>query len=461
MREVNVQPRLESQAESVLTLLKPKSWLTKIEFIKHLVQGSNVLISILGEQSGGKSTFANILLATLAPKVNAVVVTASPLFELHSILSQIGQALNHQGEMRLENFIAECQAEKTPTLIILDDAHFLPQSFIVEILDAIAQQEHAYFHVCLVSNFSLALSLNKMSESYPNLIHSVELGPLTEQETENILRDKFQAQPGMQAQLTQERIKQFYELTEGSIVGINTQMGAFFNQQLPKKRKPWLFATVAAVIAAMAVGVTYILNNVVSTSLPSVEVIAQLPQPIPTTSPTEAALPSEIPAFTFASVRQELQATSLRKIDFLIPDDEHASADDTLVVMDKVLVIPKVVGNKATKPAGAPKVAAVVTPKKVVANPQKSVVKIPAGTFTIQLLASHSKSELEHFAKVHHIKGKMKILRSQSRNVNWYVLTYGEYKQRGLAKQAVNHLPSVLAKLNPWVRQLSELKSTG
>jgi DamX protein len=469
MKAGQVQPMLGLEEGETQPFFKPASWMTKIQFTKKLIQNNNVIISILSEPNSGKTTFAKILTASLAPEVKSVLVTANPLFEPHVLMQQIAQALACTAE-NATDLVTQINSDAAHVLLILDDAHFLPQAFIKELVEALQKLEVSFLHIALVANFSLTAVLNNLSQLYTDAIHSIELGPLSAKETDNLLRDRFQGHPQVEALLTNDRVQQFFDLTEGSIVGINTQMAAFFNDPAIEKnaikRKKWVMPTVAASI--LALGAVYYLQMFPSDSQPLVQIVNELPKPSPKIEPDkpiqarieeEPILNSEIPEYTLAANHQALQPTSLRKINLFENSTEGMpSVDDAFVVMDKVIVIPKVISSKAAKD-GVSAVHKPQLPAAPTTTVQKSIAA--ANGYTIQLLASHRRNELLQFAKNHHIEGKIKILTAQNHGVNWYVLTYGNYNQRSLAKVAINNLPKTLAKLKPWIRDLKELKSSG
>ncbi len=173
---------LPEKAGAANVRLKPVSWLAKIDFIAHLVLdnnlANNVLISILGEQGSGKTTFATLLQTELFPKIKSCVFAASPLFDRAICLQQMGVLLGISGDPSISSFIEHSNAQKTHTVLVIDDAHHLPVAFIEDILKALQQQGRGgYFHVCLVSGFSLVPILNKLAQgTYTDMIHSIEPG---------------------------------------------------------------------------------------------------------------------------------------------------------------------------------------------------------------------------------------------------------------------------------------------
>ncbi|KTD38091.1 SPOR domain-containing protein [Legionella oakridgensis] len=448
------------------SLFKPASWLTKIEFINQLVLGTNVLISVLGEQGGGKSSFIELLQMNLDKRIRALSLAVTPLFDWTLFLSHLHTSLGCEHETTLNELIEKSRQSQTHTLVILDDAQYLSESFLDELLNALQQQgPQGYFHLCLVADGSLTAVLNKLEGKYQDMIHSIELGPLNESETRAYVKHRLLAHPEF---ITDELLKQFYQLTEGNIVGINTQMPSFFNliKPAPKNRRYLRLPMVAGVIVA-ALSIAFILQPnsppTPSSTEPVIEVA--LPPEFPEVAQADVALASEIPPYDVAASRQFLQPTELRRAELIVSNNEEDDiTTDDFVVMDKVVVIPKVIQAKA-EPVKAREVKTLNTQASISTVKQQKPVSVKLASmqdhYTIQLLASHSRAKLEHFAQLYHIKNQSRILRAKKPDGVWYVLTFGDYHQRDAARQAIMQLPQGLAKFKPWVRSFSELQNIG
>jgi DamX protein len=124
----------KQQLESQTKILKPSSWLTKIDVINQLVISNNILISILGEHRSGKTSFANLLQAELTLKVKTILMTASSAVDKDLFLQQLGSILELSSETSLDKYVAVINERKAHVLLIIDDAEFLPANFIEEIL---------------------------------------------------------------------------------------------------------------------------------------------------------------------------------------------------------------------------------------------------------------------------------------------------------------------------------------
>ncbi|GGI91124.1 SPOR domain-containing protein [Legionella impletisoli] len=464
-------------------LYKPASWLAKIEFINQIVLGTNVLISVLGEEGSGKTSFSALLQAHLDPQIQTHYFAVNPLFDEATFVRQISQKLNLEEKNSFAEFIEESQANQSHTLLIIDDAHHLPESFIDTILNPLQQQgAHGYFHVCFIANQSFLKVLNQFEQqNYKEMIHTIELGHLNEKETKEYLLHRFLTHPEF---ISEERAKQFYQFTDGSILGINTQMASFFNlgqAVTPGSRAQYrsthyqrLSLIAGAVVVAL--GLAFTLKPSESGLKPSSEVVMELEKPIEATRLAtqvvdEPFYMSSIPSYDLAAVRQFLQPTELRRAELVVYNEEDDLSNNSLVVMDKVVVVPKVIHKSQPSEDVSVEVA-----EKITMNPQsdkqlaqaevkpskpKVAKKSTKGAYTIQLIASHSRAELERFASAHHIEGKAKIHQSKKQGKNWYVLTMGDFKDHDGAKLAISQLPLDLAKFKPWVRKMDRLQSLG
>lgn len=459
------------------TAFKPGAWLAKIDFINHLVLFNNVLMVVLAEQGGGKTTFVKLLQSNLDTTIKSLVVNATTPFHKGQILSQIAQTfhLRTDESAGISNLIDQINERKAHVLIIIDDAHHIPDLFLHEVLSEIKKQGNSgFFHLCLVSDYSLASSLNRLdAESFKNLIHTIEPGSLSENETKTYLLGQMTSLNRTEKAMTAKRLKQFYELTGGDIARINQEMMDFFNKDsvTTNKKANSISKRMSVAISFVVVGLAsaYMWQNqaLFSPSLvsqtdkkPALREITAMSK----VAPVEPPLVSEIPAFYLASIRQPVQPSPLKKAFDLDYDEDERT--DNMVVMDKVLVIPKSIQKRTTVPAD-------VLPSKLVAiqsvvkiekqQPQHQGHKIVATgkKVTIQLLASRNRSDIQRFMASQKIEQPVQIRSVKRDGQVWYVLTMGEYVQLDEAKIVMNQLPTPLRQFKPWIRPVSGLIALG
>lgn len=78
--------------------------------------------------------------------------------------------------------------------------------------------------------------------------------------------------------------------------------------------------------------------------------------------------------------------------------------------------------------------------------------------FTVQLLATPDRSELERYARKHDIEKKTALFRTLRNGKRWFVLSYGLYVDAATARAAINKLPGELRRNTPWIRSLKSVQ---
>lgn len=447
----------KKQLESQTKILKPSSWLAKIDDINQLVISNNILISILGEHRSGKTSFANLLQAELSLKLKTVLMTASSAVDKDLFLQQLGSILELSSETSIDKYVVVINERKSPVLLIIDDAEFLPANFIEEILKVLHEQgSNGCFKVCLLSSFSLMATLNKLTEDkYPGMVKSIEVGLLTEQETKIFVEENLRTLSAIKNKITNKKMKQFFKITAGDIATVNRHLIDFFSNNSTKSASFLRNTGVAVgVFFASVLIVVIILSQDFKSAPVQVAGLESRDKAIQELR-VEPILDSEVPAYTLNVSRQEINATSLRKLELSSDEDDLNNAS---VVVDKVIVAPKIINVKTRKDVAhlesnlsdVDKVQQKAKSPKAIATKDKSI-------FTIQILASNNQAKIEKFILIHNLAGKTEVHHINRQGLGWYVLTYGEFTNRQYAKEALRKLPSDIQQLKPWVRNKSSL----
>lgn len=450
-------------------LFEPTSWHIKIDFIHQFILNNNVLISVLGEKGAGKTTFARMLHDKTATEFRSVMLTATPLFDALHFIEQICLQLELDVKSTFSDIVNEINARQLKTLLIIDNAEELPETFVTDILNGLKQQEGSgYCHVCILSDFTLVEMTSRLArETYHDMIHSVELQSLNEAETKAyvLMRLEAENENDKQIKLNDDLLKQFYALTNGNILAINAQMMAFFANQShsvsPSYKRVMPYLSIIPIVALAATGVVYF----TSAQTPSVsEQVATLAHNTAESIALELPLTSEVPFYEVASVHQPMTPVSLQKVDIQMANNEFDNhTDETLVVMDKVVPIPSIPHHKqvASIKTTPQKALKLTHHKKNTSLSSQTKRGSGLSQYTIQLLATRDKSEVNRLTKKYRTADGFKIRRFDNQGIVWYVLTQGDFRQREQAKAALKMLPKNLAALNPWVRATSNLKNVG
>lgn len=482
---VTAQPRI---------LFKPGSWLSKIDFINHLVLFNNVLIAVLSEKEGGKTSFVALLQTHLDQQIKALSMVANPPCDREQIIRDICSQLHlhHDSLTDFEWIAKQINERKAHVLLIVDDAHHLPESMIKELLSVIkGQDDLSYFHLCIVSDYSVIATLNDLAlDQFNHLIHTIEIGPLNESETRTYVLQRAMTCRLINKPLTDGQFKKFYQLSKGNLAKINHTLEPYIAQisaQQSTRRKMVFKRVSVAASVAMIAGLSYFYMN----SVPFVpsdatnELLSSLPTPPRMTlyetarSDNAQQLVSQIPSWQDASFRQ-LVYKPLPEQQRLSDVSEKEAEISPIALVDKVLSLPQLpIENRSThntadresgsdtreaqfkpeviKPMKKAKIERAEEKKKFV----KQVAVQASGKYTIQLVASHKKSDIDRFRQNKKLLTTTSVRQFRNQQGTWYILTYGEFANRNQAKREISQLPVEIAQLKPWIRSVFGLERVG
>ncbi|MDO6460552.1 AAA family ATPase [Granulosicoccaceae sp. 1_MG-2023] len=133
-----------------------------------------------------------------------------------------------------------------------------------------------------------------------------------------------------------------------------------------------------------------------------------------------------------------------------------------------------------TKPAPAPKPAestpaaresatetAAKTDDKPASNAASTALESPnwvlmqgADQFTIQMIASSSRDEVERFLKAHELNTPNSIFSFARGNETWFALIHGLYPSIEDAQAAIRQLPEAVRTRHPWIRQIGRIQES-
>lgn len=413
--------------------IKPASWMSQIEFINHLILFNNMIITVLAEQYGGKTTLASLMLEHLDEQIKPMLITARAPCNREQIIDEIATRfhLKNDEHTDISSLVAQINERRSHVLLIIDDAQHLPEVFIKEVLLAIKNQEcFNYFHICLFADYSLVGTLNGFAASFfKGLIHILDLGKLTASEALDYTKIRAK-QLRLDAIVPSEKqLKQFYQTTDGSIARINTLIESFLLNTTSTSKEPLINTIkkiaipIGSALGAGLICLFFVKNLINESSIPE------------TTLEHEVAVKTEsTPSFI---AHWQLQAT-------------HEIIEHKLAInqnLDNPLENKTVIAE-ATR----------AQVKEELNRPQTSPIE-EEKRYTVQLVASPDKRDMERYLKSNKLlyaNARLSHYLEKNKEV-WYVLTIGEFSNMSEAQQSIARLPPPLRKLNPWVRPISSL----
>lgn len=454
------------------TLFKPGSWLAKIDFINHLILFNNVLITVLSEKEGGKTCFSALLENNLNQQIKSVSIKAKPPIDSQNIIDELARQLHlhNSKETNISSLAAQINERKAHVLLVIDDAQHLPENFIKEVMHIIKNQGNfGFFHLCLISDYSIVAALNNLVvDQFNNLIHTIELGILNESETRTYVLQRAMSSRLITRPLTDAQFKQFYQLTKGNLAKINANLESFILKCLNERRSnksTILKRASLAVSVAIVAGFSYFYFDTLH-KVPKLPDLTAITTPPPIKELIKENNASYIASWEDSSTRQLVHYGLPKKqiLDDFMDEEENI---DTVAVLDKVVVIPKVKSKNFSEQvlqtqvneSKLPSIPHSLHEKLVTEKPvsKKANVKI----FTIQLVASHRIEDINNFKKKNKLLAKAKVRHFTNAKGVWYILTFGEFDNRSQAQLNIKKLPGDLAKLNPWIRSVEGLSNIG
>ena len=459
--------QLNENETAELAMFKPRSWLLKIDFINHLVLFNNLLITVLAEKEGGKTSFSKLLQHNLDQNIKSITMTVKAPCDRQEMMQQLTSQLHLNTEMNINfsSLVTQVNERKAHVLLIIDDAHYLPEDLLQEALFAIKEQgDFGFFHICLISDYSVVATLNQLvSEPLKHLVHTVELGSLSESETRTYVLQRALLANLISKPLVETEFKRIYQLTKGNLAIINNQLESFI-LNVPSKKNKYnavlkQVATplgVACLFAGLYIaGASYLnMGNVTVQKSTTPVLAAQSTQPISYVASWQDASTHEL-VFTALAEKQNLDSV----VD-AVPVNLVAAVDAIAEIPaiyakkpeQKIAVISK---NKSELESQLVKIEGFTTNQS--SNPSNKEAK----RYTIQLVASHQQIDINKFRQSNELLAQTKVRRFSNARGSWYILTLGEFTSRNQAQEKASHLPSGLARFNPWVRPVSGLEQIG
>lgn len=238
---------------------KPSAWLANIDFVKRLITNTSLLIVVMTESAGGKSTFVDLLRLKLESTVRTILLSAGEGEKGAGLIEELTTLLpasSSQDIRTFEQFFAQLEMQSPPVLIIIDDAQRLPFDCLKQI--GLAYQHHGIqkrVHICLASDFSLTPALHQLEQvGLKHFIHTIEPGALTESEARTYVLKYFQGKKGLAGLFQPGRFKTFYTTTQGQIAAMNEHLRIFIANQEQKQDRFTVILKKLTVLPLMLVG---------------------------------------------------------------------------------------------------------------------------------------------------------------------------------------------------------------
>jgi type II secretory pathway predicted ATPase ExeA/septal ring-binding cell division protein DamX len=275
-------------------------WEHHFDLLHYLCHSSNVLLTVTGAKKIGKTVFLRQFLQYFSKETVQICSlegceALSPQ-NFIAILEEEFQLPHSSGENieeQLDEYLILLQQGQEICLLVIDDAHFLPNSTLQLLLNLIRHQsqDQMRLHILLVGEPVLAESLNSLfhDDTEKNIIHSIFLEPFDFQETQKYVEDRLSL-AGLPAALPfpPSSITQIFQASKGLPNKINQASRQIMIANMRQSRLSSIFnfdfirLRASRIVGACILFFTFVL--LAAFILQTTQVSSQEKKPIPSTT---------------------------------------------------------------------------------------------------------------------------------------------------------------------------------
>ena len=433
----------------------------RLQLLRHLVRGTDLLVLVIGEAGSGKTTLLHRYLVRSDETWKADRITPDPDGESDPALT---------GE-QTEGYPVFIQQDAADPIVIVDDAHKLPEKDLRFLLRNALVPESTrkikrlvLFGEPSLSNYIIALPESATGDT---AINKVTMPVLSRRECESYL----QYRPAL-AGYTGENlfkpsvIKRIHKKSDGLPGQINLyadrwlkkkyapdspKEGSFtLLKQLPIKAVGWVVGALALVILGLAV-----FNQMDSTPRTSIgKETASL-----------RVFRAKIPAIVDTDILKPTQPMSSTAPEAAPATRKPAESE---AAPSPVKEQPTVLASAPSQPVETPtaKPPSLQPPPPSKGSTKHTIYREnwlldqdPA-YYTLQVLGVRNEESLLNFIKVHKLLQNQNVAyyKTLYRGKQWFPLLYGVYPTKSEAAAAVKELPDKIQKSVPWIRKMSAVQ---
>lgn len=467
-----------------------------LDQLLHLSRDTNDIIALMGPSGSGKSLLGDFFARQAARDQIVARARASLLTTPSQLLEEMFKAfvldfppqasLADLKSALLEYFAAVHRQSRTVVLIV-DDAHELgDDAFALLTRLALTDNVDGTFHLILLGEPQLfdMLDYTCPLKNGGQQFRSLHLSALSLEETRDYLRYRLncvgfgRADQSRPLPFSARQIDRIHKQSDGQPGAINAlaaqmlsapQNGAAVLALLngvPKKYALAVIALLAVLIIAFFSGggeEGEVSQSAQRTINVPIALPGQNPDAVQIASAGEPVVDSAATAVTTASPDSVAPASSVTPV--------TPAASGTPVTPESPAVPVAANATAGAAAPAAPVETRVVAPepnRPSVANPapatnvpttqRERILALPATQFTLQVLGSSSRSNVEEFV-ARHAASSLAWYETRNNGNPWFVIIQGAYASRNAAQSAVANLPAELRDLQPWVRSVSDVQN--
>ncbi len=432
----------------------------RLQLLHYLVQGTDLLVLIIGEAGGGKTTLLHRYLVTSDETWKADRIQPDPAGESDSTLAA----------EQPDGYPVFIQQDVADPIVIVDDAHKLPEKDLRFLLrDALVPESKqkikrlVLFGEPSLSNYIIALPESVAGDT---AINKITMPVLSRQECDSYL----QYRPAL-AGYTGESlfkpsvIKRIHKKSDGLPGQINTQADRWLKKKYGSNSPKEGFFTLLKNLPIKAIGWGV---GVLAVVLVGLVVFSQMDStPRTSTGERTASLRvfrAKIPAIVDSETPKPAPRMTPKTQEPIPEAHQAAETGAPVPVTEQPPALAKALPQPVEQPAIQPPPQPAARPRTATAKytiyRESWLLDQESSFYTMQVLGVRNEESLLNFIKAH------KLLQSQNvayyktvyKGKQWYPLLYGVYPTKSEAVAAVKKLPDKIQKSVPWIRQMSAVQ---
>ena len=435
----------------------------RLQVLNHLVQGTDLLVLVIGESGSGKTSLLHRYLVTAEGKWKTDQIPISG--GIPSDLSPL--------DRYSESYPVFIQQDVEDPIVIVDDAHKLPEEDLKFLLqDALVPDSSekikrlVLFGEPGLNNFITALSESTASTT---AINKITMPLLNRDEVESYLhyRPALAGHTG-ESLFTASVARMFHKKSGGLLGRINELADQWLTQKYaPNSKKEGMLSVLKkipfkalgwgiAALAAVVIGLFFFYRpDTTRQTAPEMKQASMRVFRAKIRPDAEPPAPKSSVRRVSPSVSPATPGVEKRPAQAVAESKETAAAVKQPTTLAKTE--PQPIQKAQIKP---PPIKPVTTRKDSDKNTiyrESWLLDQDSSYYTLQVLGVRNEELLLDFIKRHQLLQKKSVAyyKTVYKGKQWYPLLYGVYPNRSEAADAVKELPDKVQKSIPWIRKVS------
>lgn len=487
-------------------------WLQRIDLLQHLVQFSDLLLIVNGARGSGKTVLFNELARSAKENWCICKLNGEIILDKNSLLACIADicklgtiAAREDLPQRLVNQWKALQLLGKYPVLLIDNAHCMDSSLLRALLRLDGNPRATLHRVRIVLFSEVGIEQRLVQEVFHEpeeavLTHSMELTPLSEQQTASYLVFRLAAAGySGESPFSSHEVHSIHKVSGGLPYRINELAHQILLKQDTKSRLPgstntiapkktrrwphWRWAAILLVGILVAFGLNYksgrlfeqdrerqeIVSLPLPTILPDSDVLAEIgnsgsgvpsdvqPKTVEESNVAVDGIAQHEPAQPQGAIATEMENVARSESEIAVDRDkaeqvEPPVAEQEIREESAVGEVVALAEDVQPSPATKGKALSLNRPRR-----EEWILEQDPDGFTLQLLSVRKAAAVISYIKDHKLVGDSAYFEKSLIGTTWFSLLYGTYLSEEEALSAAESLPESVREL-PRIRRLASVQ---